>query len=552
MKSDKIKVGVERAPHRSLLRADGLKEEDFKKPFVAVANSFTEIIPGHIHLREISEEVKKGIRESGGIPFEFNTIGVCDGIVMGHEGMKFSLASRELIADSVETMVEGHCFDALVCITNCDKITPGMLMGAVRVNIPTIFVSGGPMMAGKYDDKRIDLRTLFEALGKHSAGKISEDELYKIECFACPGAGSCAGLFTANSMNCILEALGIALPGNGTIPAVDPLRKSLAYSSGKQIIKVLNKNLKIKDIITEKSIENAFILDLAMGGSTNTVLHLIALAKEAEIEFDLEKINELSEKVSHLIHLSPTGNYYMEDLNRAGGVSAVLNEVRKLNVLNLDEKTVSLSSIGERIKDSKIKDTDVIRNLENAYSVKGGLRILFGNLAPEGAVVKSGAVAEEMMVHKGPSRVFDSEDDAINAIRNLKIKKGDIIVIRYEGPKGGPGMREMLMPTSAIAGIGLDRDVALITDGRFSGATRGASIGHISPEAADGGPIALIEEGDLISIDIPNAKIELLVSDVELAKRKKKWKPKETELKSKWLNRYRRFVTSASQGAILK
>lgn len=552
MKSDTIKKGIERAPHRSLLRAIGLREDDFQKPFIAVANSYTDIVPGHVHLKEISEEVKRGIRESGGIPFEFNTIGVDDGIVMGHDGMKFSLASRELIADCVETMVEAHCFDALVCITNCDKIIPGMLMAALRIDIPTIFVSGGPMMAGKYDGKRIDLKTLFEALGQYSAGKISEEELYKIECVACPGAGSCAGLFTANSMNCIMEALGIVLPGNGTIPAIDPERKKFAYHSGKQIMEVLKLNLKAREIITRKSIENGFILDLAMGGSTNTVLHLLAIANEADIEFDLKVINELSEKVPHLIHLSPTGNYYMEDLYRAGGVSAILNEIKKLNILNADEKTVSLNTLGERIIEGGIKDKDVIRPIENAYSKKGGLKILFGNLAPEGAVVKSGAVTEEMMVHKGPARVFDSEDEAIEAIKSLKIKKGDIVVIRYEGPKGGPGMREMLMPTSSIAGIGLDKDVALITDGRFSGATRGASIGHISPEAADGGPIALVEEGDLINIDIPNAKLELLVSDEELNERRNRWRPKLTEIKSKWLKRYRKLVSSASEGAVLK
>ena len=552
MKSDTIKKGIERAPHRSLLRAIGLSEDDFQKPFIAVANSYTDIVPGHVHLKEISEEVKRGIRESGGIPFEFNTIGVDDGIVMGHDGMKFSLASRELIADCVETMVEAHCFDALVCITNCDKIVPGMLMATVRIDIPTIFVSGGPMMAGKYDGKRIDLKTVFEALGQYSAGKISEEELYKIECIACPGAGSCAGLFTANSMNCIMEALGIALPGNGTIPAIDPERKKFAYHSGKQIMEVLKSNLKAREIITRKSIENAFILDLVMGGSTNTVLHLLAIANEASIEFDLKVINELSEKVPHLIHLSPTGNYYMEDLYRAGGVSAILNEVKKLNILNVDEKTVSLNTLGERIIEGEIKDKDIIRPIENAYSRKGGLKILFGNLAPAGAVVKSGAVTEEMMVHKGPARVFDSEDEAIEAIKSLKIKKGDIVVIRYEGPKGGPGMREMLMPTSSIAGIGLDKDVALITDGRFSGATRGASIGHISPEAADGGPIALVEEGDLINIDIPNAKLELLVSDEELNERRNRWRPKLTEIKSRWLKRYRRLVSSASEGAVLK
>ncbi len=552
MRSDNVKTGADRAPHRSLFYALGLREEDFKKPFIGVANSYTDIIPGHIHLKEIAKEVKRGITDAGGIPFEFNTIGVCDGIAMGHEGMKFSLASRELIADSVETMVEAHSFDALVCITNCDKIDPGMLMAAVRLDIPTIIVTGGPMLAGVDGEKRMDLKTVFEAIGQFNAGKISREQLYKIECTACPGEGSCAGLFTANSMNCLFEALGIALPGNGTIPAVAPERKKIAYDSGRQIIKVLNAGLNARDIITRKAIENAFILDMAMGGSTNTVLHLLAVAIEAEIDFDLKAINELAEKVPHLNHLSPTGDYYMEDLDRAGGVSAVLNELKKSNILNNDEKTVSLCTIGERISGAEIKDKDVIRPIENAYSSKGGLRILFGNLAPDGAVVKAGAVTEKMMIHKGPARVFDSEDEAIEAIRSLKINKGDIVVIRYEGPKGGPGMREMLMPTSAIAGIGLDKDVALITDGRFSGATRGASIGHISPEAANGGLIGLVEEGDLISIDIPNAKIELLVPGEELNKRRNNWKPNLRELKSKWLNRYRRLVTSANKGAVLK
>ncbi|HDY86727.1 MAG TPA: dihydroxy-acid dehydratase, partial [bacterium] len=458
MKSSAVKIGAERAPHRSLFRALGLKDEDFEKPFIGIANSYTDVIPGHMHLRELSEEVKRGIIENGGVPFEFNTIGICDGIAMGHEGMKFSLASRELIADSLESMAEAHCFDALVCICDCDKIIPGMVMGAVRVNVPTIFVSGGPMLAGDYDGKKIDVKDVFEAVGQHSAGKISDDILYKIECAACPGAGSCAGLFTANSMNCLLEVLGIALPGNGTIPAVDPERKVFAYNSGKQIMEVLKADVKAKDIITEKAINNGFILDLAMGGSTNTVLHLLAIANEADIQFDLKRINELSENICHLTHISPSGEHHMEDLHRAGGISALLNEINKLNILNTDEKTVSLVSIGERISGAEIKDKEVIRPTENPYSKTGGLTLLFGNLAPDGAVVKSGAVAENMMVHKGPARIFNSEDDAIKAITSLKINKGDVIVIRYEGPKGGPGMREMLMPTSSIAGIGLDKD----------------------------------------------------------------------------------------------
>ncbi len=552
MRSDVVKTGADRAPHRSLFYALGLSEEDFKKPFIGIANSYNDIIPGHIHLNKLSEDVKRGIRDGGGIPFEFNTIGVCDGIAMGHDGMKYSLASRELIADSVETMVNAHQFDGLVCITNCDKIDPGMLMAAVRLDIPTIMVSGGPMLAGGDGDERIDLKAVFEAIGQYNAGKITEEVLHNIECKACPGAGSCAGLFTANSMNCIFEALGIALPWNGTIPAVDPKRSEFAYESGRQIMRILDAGLSARDIITRDAIENAFVMDLAMGGSTNTVLHLLAVAVEADVDFDLKIVNELAEKVPHLMHLSPAGEYYMEDFYAAGGVCAVLNEVKRLDVLNTEAKTVSLRTIGEVVSEFEIKNKDVIRPIENAYSSEGGLKILFGNLAPAGAVVKSGAVDEKMMVHKGQARVFDSEDDAIEAIRSLKIGKGDIVVIRYEGPKGGPGMREMLMPTSAIAGIGLDKDVALITDGRFSGATRGASIGHISPEAADGGAIGLVEEGDIISIDIPNAKIELLVPSEELDRRRSNWKPNLRELKSKWLSRYRRLVTSANEGAVLK
>ena len=507
MGSEKVKEGFERAPHRSLFRSMGIQDEDFKKPFIGIANSYNNIIPGHIHLNELVEEVKKGVRDAGGVPFEFNTIGICDGIAMGHEGMKFSLPSRELIADSVESMVSAHCFDALVCVTNCDKIDPGMAMAAVRLDIPTIIVSGGPMLPGEMDGKKLDLNSVFEGIGQYNAGKIGEKELRKLERHACPGAGSCAGLFTANSMNCLFEGLGIALPGNGTIPAVDPARKTFAYESGKQILDVLNAGLTARDIITPDAIENAFILDLAMGGSTNTVLHLLAIANEAGIEFDLHRINELADKVPHIIHLRPSGPHFVEDLHHAGGVTAVLKEISKLGVLHSDAKTVSLRTFGERIEEGEIKNSDVIHSVENAYDEKGGLTILFGNIAPDGGVVKSGAVSEEMMLHQGTARVFDSEDDAVKAIDELRIQKGDIVVIRYEGPKGGPGMREMLMPTSRIAGIGMDKSVALITDGRFSGATRGASIGHISPEAAEGGPIALIEEGDLIQIDIPNAKI---------------------------------------------
>ena len=552
MGSEKVKEGFERAPHRSLFRSMGVQDEDFKKPFIGIANSYDDIIPGHIHLNELVEEVKKGVRHAGGIPFEFNTIGICDGIAMGHEGIKYSLASRELIADSVESMVSAHCFDALVCLTNCDKIDPGMAMAAVRLDIPTIIVSGGPMLPGEIDGKKLDLNSVFEGIGQFSAGKIGEKELCRLEQRACPGAGSCAGLFTANSMNCLFEGLGIALPGNGTIPAVDPARRTFAYESGKQILDILKAGLTARDIITPDAIENAFILDLAMGGSTNTVLHLLAIANEAGIEFDLHKINKLADKVPHIIHLRPSGPHFVEDLHLAGGVTAVLKEINKLNVLHRDAKTVSLKTFGERIDEGEIKNPDVIHSIKNAYDEKGGLTILFGNIAPDGAVVKSGAVSEEMMLHQGIARVFDSEDAAVKAINELRIQKGDVVVIRYEGPKGGPGMREMLMPTSRIAGIGMDKSVALITDGRFSGATRGASIGHISPEAAEGGPIALIEEGDFIQIDIPNAKIELLISDEELAERREKWEPKVSEVKSKWLARYRRLVTSANTGAVLK
>ena len=552
MGSEKVKEGFERAPHRSLFRSMGIKDEDLKKPFIGIANSYNDIIPGHIHLNELVEEVKKGVRDGGGVPFEFNTIGICDGIAMGHEGMKFSLASRELIADSVESMVSAHCFDALVCVTNCDKIDPGMAMAAVRLDIPTIIVSGGPMLPGEMDGKKLDLSSVFEGIGQYKAGKINEEELCELEKNACPGAGSCAGLFTANSMNCLFEGLGIALPGNGTIPAVDPARKTFAYESGKQILDVLNAGLTARDIITPDAVENAFILDLAMGGSTNTVLHLLAIANEADIEFDLNRINELADKVPHIIHLRPSGPHFVEDLHHAGGVTAVLKEISKLGVLHLDAKTVSLKTLGERITEGEIKNSDVIHSVENAYDEKGGLTILFGNIAPDGGVVKSGAVSEEMMLHQGTARVFDSEDAAVKAIDELRIQKGDVIVIRYEGPKGGPGMREMLMATSRIAGIGMDKSVALITDGRFSGATRGASIGHISPEAVEGGPIALIEEGDLIQIDIPNAKIELLISEEEFAERRNKWEPKVSDVKSKWLTRYRKQVTSANTGAVLK
>ncbi len=552
MRSDEIKKGFERAPHRSLLRACGLTEKDFDKPFIGIANSYIDIIPGHVHLKEFGEIVKEAVREAGGVPFEFNVIGVDDGIAMGHSGMHYSLPSREIIADSIETVVEAHKLDGLVCIPNCDKIVPGMMMAAARLNIPTIFISGGAMLAGHLPDGRaIDLSTAFEAVGAYSRGKISEEELKLIEQNACPSCGSCSGMFTANSMNCLAEALGIALPGNGSILAVDPKRKELAKQAGRQIIKLIEKNIKFRDIVNENAIENAFTLDIAMGGSSNTVLHLLAISKEAGIEFKLEKIDEISRKTPTLCKLAPASNYHIEDLDRAGGISAILKELSKKELLHLDNLTVSLKTLGEVIQDAEIKDENVIRPIDNPYSETGGLAILFGNIAPNGAVVKSAAVSPEMQVHKGKAVCFDSEEEAIAGIMEGKVKEGNVVVIRYEGPKGSPGMREMLSPTSLIMGMGLGDKVSLITDGRFSGATRGACIGHISPEAASGGPIGVIKDGDEILIDIPNRRLELLISDEELKERLKEFKPKKKEIKSKWLRRYSKMVLSASEGAVL-
>ena len=552
-RSDEIKKGFEKAPHRSLLRACGLTDEDFNKPFIGVANSYIDIIPGHVHLREFAQIVKQAIREAGGVPFEFNVIGVDDGIAMGHSGMHYSLPSRELIADSIETVVEAHKLDALVCIPNCDKIVPGMMMAAARLNIPTIFISGGPMMAGHLPSgEAIDLSTAFEAVGAYSRGNITEEKLKQIEMNACPSCGSCSGMFTANSMNCLSEALGVALPGNGSILAVDPRRKDLAIQAGKQIIKLLEANLKFKDIVNEETIANAFTLDIAMGGSTNTVLHLLAIAKEAGIDFPLEKIDEISQKTPTLCKLAPASNYHMEDLDRAGGISAILKELSKKGLLHLDRPTVSLQSLGEVIENAEIKDENVIRPIGNPYSETGGLSVLFGNIAPDGAVVKSAAVDESMLVHKGKAVCFDSEEEAIAGIMGGKVKAGNVVVIRYEGPKGGPGMREMLSPTSLIMGMGLGDKVSLITDGRFSGATRGASIGHVSPEAAAGGPIGIIEDGDEILIDIPNRKLELLISEDEFKERVKNFKPKKKDIKSRWLRRYSKHVLSASEGAVLQ
>ena len=552
MRSDIVKKGFERAPHRSLLRACGLSDEDFNKPFIGVANSYIDIIPGHVHLREFAQIVKDAIREAGGVPFEFNVIGVDDGIAMGHSGMHFSLPSRELIADSIETVVEAHKLDALVCIPNCDKIVPGMMMAAARLNIPTIFISGGPMAAGHTPDgKPIDLATAFEAVGAVSRGLMTETELKVIEENACPSCGSCSGMFTANSMNCLAEALGIALPGNGSILAIDPRRQELARQAGKQIIKLLEADLKFRDIVNQETIENAFTLDIAMGGSSNTILHLLAIAYEAGIEFPLEKIDEISRKTPTLCKLAPASSYHMEDLDRAGGVSAILKELAKKGLLHLDRPTVNLKTLGEVIEEAEIKDPQVIRPITDPYSESGGLAILFGNLAPDGAVVKAAAVDPKIMVHKGKAVVFESEEEAIDGIMGGKVKAGDVVVIRYEGPKGGPGMREMLSPTSAIMGMGLGDKVSLITDGRFSGATRGACIGHVSPEAAAGGPIGIVKDGDEILIDIPNRKLELLISEEEFQRRMANFKPKQKPINSRWLRRYAKHVTSANKGAIL-
>ena len=554
MKSDTVKKGFQRAPHRSLLHACGLNAADIGKPFIGVANSFCEIVPGHVHLNKVAQVVKAAVRDAGGAPFEFNTIAVCDGIAMGHTGMKYSLPSREIIADSVETMVRAHCFDGLICIPNCDKIIPGMLMAAVRVNIPTIFISGGPMKAGKTKDGRsVDLISVFEGVAEFNAGKITEEQLTELEMTACPTPGSCSGMFTANSMNCLCEAIGMALPGNGTIPAVDPKRRQLYEATGKQIMVLVEKDIKPLDVITEKSFDNALVLDMAMGGSTNTVLHGLAVANEAGIKYDLGRINAISAKCPNICKVSPSSTVHVEDVDTAGGISAILNEVGKIpNLLNLDCLTVTGKTLGENIAGAEIKDKAVIHTLGNAYSKTGGLAILTGNLAPNGAVVKSAGVAPEMLEHSGPAVIFESQEDACDGILAGKVKAGDVVVIRYEGPKGGPGMQEMLSPTSYIMGAGLGESVALITDGRFSGGTRGACIGHISPEAAVGGPIGLLKDGDIVEIDIPGNKISVRLSDEELAERKKTWKPPKPKVTEGCLAKYASMATSADTGAILK
>ncbi len=552
MKSDNVKTGIQQAPHRSLFYALGMTKEEMQRPLVGIVSSYNEIIPGHMNLDKITEAVKTGVLMAGGTPIVFPSIGVCDGIAMGHEGMKYSLVTRDLIADSTECMALAHQFDALVMIPNCDKIVPGLLMAAARVNVPTIFVSGGPMLSGNLNGKRTCLSSMFEAVGAYHAGKMTAEQVEEYELAACPTCGSCSGMYTANSMNCVTEALGMALRGNGTIPAVMSARLRLAKQTGMQIMELLEKNIRPRDIMTEEAFHNAEIVDMALGCSTNTMLHIPAVAHEAGIKISLDMANDYSAKTPNLCHLAPAGPTFMEDLDRAGGVHAVMAELNKKGLLNTSVMTATGKTLGENLEGVKNLDTEVIRPIENPYSQTGGIAVLKGNLAPEGCVVKRSAVAPEMMVHQGPARVFDSEDETIAAIIGGKIVSGDVIVIRYEGPKGGPGMREMLNPTSAIAGMGLDTTVALITDGRFSGATRGASIGHVSPEAALGGNIALVREGDMISIDIPAHKIELLVSDKELEERRKTWVCQAPRITTGYLARYTKLVTSAAQGAILE
>lgn len=561
MRSDIIKKGYDKAPHRSLLRATGVKDEDFEKPFIGVANSFIEIIPGHFFLNKYSEIIKDEIRKNGCMPFEFNTIGVDDGIAMGHDGMLYSLPSREIIANSIETVMNAHKLDAMIAIPNCDKITPGMIMGALRVNLPTVFVSGGPMKAGKLEDgTSIDLATAFEAVGQFEAGEIDKDRLTQIECAACPSGGSCSGMFTANSMNTLMEAMGIALKGNGTILALTPERELLLRSAARRICEIakdeaLSEKFKIRNILNEKAVNNAFAVDMAMGGSSNTVLHMLAIAREAEVDFKLEDINTMSKNISHIAKISPSlTTVHMEDVHNAGGVSAVMNEISKRgnNVLALDNLTIEGETIGERIANSEILDKEVIHSIDNPYSEVGGLAILYGNLAREGAVIKSAGVDKNMRKFSGKAICFDSQQDAIAGIIGKKVKAGHIVVIRYEGPKGGPGMQEMLAPTSLITGMGLGDKVALITDGRFSGATRGASIGHLSPEAAEGGVIGLLKDGDKINIDIDKYLLEVELSDEELEKRASTFTPKVKQIQGSWLKQYRQLVTNASNGAMLK
>ena len=548
MRSDIIKRGIERAGHRALLRALGCTEKELSQPFIGVVNSFSEIVPGHVHLRSIAEAVKSGVRQAGGTPFEVNTIAVCDGIAMNHPGMRFSLPSRELIADSVEILAQAHAFDALVFIPNCDKIIPGMLMAAVRLNIPSIFVSGGPMMVGRLGTQAVDLNSVFVAVGKVAQKKMTRAELVELEKIACPGCGSCAGMFTANTMNCLTEALGMALAGNGTIPAVDARRICLAKETGIRIMELLHEDIHPLHIVTKDSMYNAFVVDTALGGSTNSILHLMAIAHEAGVEFPLSLINDVSGRTPHLCKLSPAGDYHIEDLDLAGGIPALMKELA--SILEAGVSRVSGMSLAEEIAGAKNKNKDIIRPISKPYSAKGGLSVLFGNLAPEGAVVKSAAVAPEMLSHRGPARVFDSEEEATGAIMKRSIKTGEVVVIRYEGPKGGPGMPEMLTPTSLLSGMGMDKEVALITDGRFSGATRGAAIGHVSPEAASRGPIAAIRDGDIIRINIPEHKLDVELSKAEIKRRLAKLAPFKPKVTTGYLKRYSEKVSSASTGAI--
>lgn len=556
MRSDLIKKGFDKAPHRSLLKATGVikSDDDFNKPFIGICNSYIDLIPGHVHLQEFGRVVKEAVREAGGVPFEFNTIGVDDGIAMGHLGMRYSLASRELIADCVETVVEAHRLDGMVCIPNCDKIVPGMMMAAARVDIPTIFISGGPMKAGRLPDgEKIDLISVFEGVGKFANGAIDENRLKQLENFGCPTCGSCSGMFTANSMNCLCEALGLALPGNGTILAVDPRRKELAQKAAKQILQLVKDDIKPSNILNLNSFKNAFTLDLAMGGSTNTILHTIAIALEAGIELDLQMLNELSDRVPYICKVSPaTKNVHIEDVEKAGGISAILKELTKKNLLHTDCLTVTGKTLGENIASAEIKDEKVIRTVEDPYSHKGGLAVLFGNLAPDGAIVKTGAVDEKMLNFSGPAKIYESQEEAVEKILKADVKAGDVVIIRYEGPKGGPGMPEMLSPTSAIMGMGLGDKVALITDGRFSGGTRGACIGHVSPEAADGGPIAAVQNGDVVTLDLPNRKISVELKDEEIKRRLELLPEFEPKIKKGYLARYAQMVTSANKGAVLK
>ena len=554
MRSDTVKKGYEKAPHRALLRATGLQDEDFNKPFVAIVNSYVDVVPGHVHLQEFGKLVKDAVRAAGCVPFEFNTIGVDDGIAMGHAGMKYSLPSRELIADCVETMIEAHRFDAMVCIPNCDKIVPGMLLAAMRVNIPTIFISGGAMKAGMTPEgETIDLISVFEGVGAYSAGKIDQKRLSILEKFACPSCGSCSGMFTANSMNCLMEAIGLALPFNGSALAKTPEREALAKQAAAQIVTLIERDIKPRDIVTAYAIDDAFALDMAMGGSSNTVLHTLALANEAGVDYPLERINAVADKVPHICKVSPAGKWHMEDVHRAGGIPAILNEIQwGTGMLHFDRITVTGKTLGESIQGHDIKDDEVIRRYDNAHSKRGGLAILFGNLAPNGAVVKVGGVSPAMMKFEGPAVIFESQEEAMGGILAGKVKAGDCVVVRYEGPKGGPGMQEMLSPTSAIMGQGLGDKVALITDGRFSGGTRGACIGHVSPEAAGGGPIAALQAGDVVEIDLTARSLNVKLSEAEIQSRLAALPPFQSRTTSKWLKRYSYFVTSADTGAVLK